>query len=91
MPLVPNAAEPSDIILAITRSGQRIKDPACLPGWKLTKGDREYLLRAGWLQFEGRYWHPRVKTTTLWARLENPEKYYPRPEKSTKDGLGDND
>jgi|GEM_PF-6187266 len=76
MPLVPSETEPCDIVLAITRSGQKIRNPACLPGWKLTKDDREYLRRVGWLQYEGRYWHPSVKTTMLWARLENPENYY---------------
>lgn len=76
MPLVPDATEPSDIVLAITCSGQQLKNPTCLPGWRLTKDDREYLRQVGWLQIEGRYWHPTVKTTTLWDKLQHPEKYY---------------
>ena len=76
MPLAPCEIEPSDIRLAITRAGQHINNPTCLPGWKLTLDDRTYLLRYGWVHIRGLYWHPRIKTSEIWDRIQHPERYY---------------
>ena len=76
MTLKANIDEPHHIELAITIHGVRIKNPSCLPGWNLTKQERVYLLQHGWFQKDGLYWHPSVRTSVLWDRLQHPERYY---------------
>lgn len=66
-----------DLVLAITKKGQRREYPSAISGSQLTGPEREELRKHGWLHHKGHFWHPDAKRSGLWDKIQHPERYYP--------------
>ena len=66
-----------DLILAVTKRGLRMKNPAAIAGTALTEPEREELRKRGWLHHKGHWYHPDAERCGLWDKIQHPERHYP--------------